>query len=212
MEQYIMELYKLAESCNYGEMKDEMLRDRLVVGTRDNALSKRLQLDAALAPDKAKNMARQQEALGEQQQLLKGTVKDESSLDQLRQRNDSANNGRPKTQQTLKYQPSLANAVGEANTLVRNALLRRLHVTHVRPLQYTLEPRLHEAFNPGWNPIRVRVNGLFRVLIRIRRRVNGAMQCFSKTVSVSELESGNDMVIWTRFRTAKMPSGSHRFK
>ncbi len=86
MEQYIMELYKLAESCNYGEMKDEMLRDRLVVGTRDNALSKRLQLDAALAPDKAKNMARQQEALGEQQQLLKGTVKDESSLDQLRQR------------------------------------------------------------------------------------------------------------------------------
>ncbi len=39
------ELYKLAESCNYGDMKDEMIRDRLVVEIRDNALSKRLQLD-----------------------------------------------------------------------------------------------------------------------------------------------------------------------
>ncbi len=83
MEQYIMELYKLAESCNYGNMKDEMIRDRLVVGIRDNALSKRLQLDAALTLDKAKKTVRQQEAVGEQ---LKGTVKDESSLDQLRQR------------------------------------------------------------------------------------------------------------------------------
>ena len=78
-----MELYKLAESCNYGNMKDEMIRDRLVVGIRDNALSKRLQLDAALTLDKAKKTVRQQEAVGKQ---LKGTVKDESSLDQLRQR------------------------------------------------------------------------------------------------------------------------------
>ena len=60
-----------------------MIRDRLVVGIRDNALSKRLQLDAALTLDKAKKTVRQQEAVGEQ---LKGTVKDESSLDQLRQR------------------------------------------------------------------------------------------------------------------------------
>ena len=80
MEQYIMELYKLAESCNYGDMKDEMIRDQLVVGIHDNALSKRLQL---LTLDKAKKTVRQQEAVGEQ---LKGTVKDESSLDQLRQR------------------------------------------------------------------------------------------------------------------------------
>ncbi len=69
MEQYIMELYKLAESCNYGDMKDEMIRDRLVVGIRDNALSKRLQLDAALTLDKAKKTVRQQEAVGKQQQL-----------------------------------------------------------------------------------------------------------------------------------------------
>ena len=38
-EQYIMELYRLAENCDYGPLKDEMIRDRLVVGIRDGALS-----------------------------------------------------------------------------------------------------------------------------------------------------------------------------
>ena len=40
-----MKLYKLAESCNYGDMKTEMIRDRLVVGI---VLSQHLQLDADL--------------------------------------------------------------------------------------------------------------------------------------------------------------------
>ncbi len=70
MEQYIKELYKLAESCNYGDMRDEMIRDQLIVRIRDNVLSKRLQFDAALTQDKAKKMVRQQEAVEEQQQLF----------------------------------------------------------------------------------------------------------------------------------------------
>ena len=47
-EQYIMELYNLAANCNYGEMEQEMIRDRLVVGIRDRNLSKTLQLDPKL--------------------------------------------------------------------------------------------------------------------------------------------------------------------
>ncbi len=32
-EKYISELYHLAENCKYGAMKDELIRNRLVVGT-----------------------------------------------------------------------------------------------------------------------------------------------------------------------------------
>ena len=53
-EQFIMELYTLAEHCNYGDMTDEMIRDRLVVGIQDAALSQLLQLDAELTLEKAK--------------------------------------------------------------------------------------------------------------------------------------------------------------
>ena len=38
-EQYIMELYRLADNCDYGAMRDEMIWDRLVFGIRDGQLS-----------------------------------------------------------------------------------------------------------------------------------------------------------------------------
>ena len=69
-EQYIMELYKLAEDCEYGAMKEEMIRDRLVVGIRDKVLSERLQLDPKLTLESAKKAVRQREAVKEQQQTL----------------------------------------------------------------------------------------------------------------------------------------------
>ena len=47
-EQYITVLHQLAERCEYGELKSELIRDRLVVGIRDTALSEKLQMDAAL--------------------------------------------------------------------------------------------------------------------------------------------------------------------
>ena len=70
-EQYIMELYKLAEDCEYGDMKAEMICDRLVVGIRDTALSEQLQIDPDLTLDKAKKKIRQCEAVHEQQRELK---------------------------------------------------------------------------------------------------------------------------------------------
>ena len=38
-----MELYTLAENCNYGDLTSEMMRDRLVVGIQDETLSQKLQ-------------------------------------------------------------------------------------------------------------------------------------------------------------------------
>ena len=83
-EQYIMALYDLAEHCNYGDMRDEMIRDRLVVGIHDAALSEKLQLDPKLTLESAKTAIHQKEAVHEQQQTLKGAEKDVGSVDQVR--------------------------------------------------------------------------------------------------------------------------------
>ena len=54
-EEYIMALYDLVELCDYGDdIKEEMIRDHLVVGIRDSALSEKLQLDATLMLESAK--------------------------------------------------------------------------------------------------------------------------------------------------------------
>ena len=79
-EQFIVALYHLASTCNYGPLQDEMIRDRLVVGIRDSALSERLQLDPELTLDKAKKMVQQKEAVKDQQTVLKG----DTHLDALR--------------------------------------------------------------------------------------------------------------------------------
>ena len=62
-EQYITALYQLAENCNYDELKSEVIRDRLVVGIRDNNLSQHLQMDPELTLDKVKTRICQKEAV-----------------------------------------------------------------------------------------------------------------------------------------------------
>ena len=69
-EQYIMVLYSLAANCNYDNMEEDLIRDRLVVGIRDTALSERLQLDPKLDLKTAKKKIRQKESVHEQQTTL----------------------------------------------------------------------------------------------------------------------------------------------
>ena len=64
-------------------MRDEMMRDRLVVGIRDGQLSEHLQLDAELTLEKAKKMVQQREAVHDQQQALKRVSSNIKDLDEL---------------------------------------------------------------------------------------------------------------------------------
>ena len=52
-----------------------MIRDRIVVGIRDKALSEKLQLEADLTLEKAVNFARQKENVRKQQGFLRGDGK-----------------------------------------------------------------------------------------------------------------------------------------
>ena len=69
---FITALYGLAEHCGYGNLHDEMVRDRIVVGIRNAALSEKLQLDAELTLEKAVTYVRQSETVKQQQTLLRG--------------------------------------------------------------------------------------------------------------------------------------------
>lgn len=66
VDQFITSLYTLAEHCNYGALKNELIRDRIVVDLRDAKISEKLQLDPALTLETAVRQARQKEAVHEQ--------------------------------------------------------------------------------------------------------------------------------------------------
>jgi hypothetical protein len=79
-EEYITALYNLVSSCDYGDLATEMIRDRLVVGIRDTALSQRLQVDPDLTLEKAKRQIRQKEAVSQQQHTLGRTGPQETTV------------------------------------------------------------------------------------------------------------------------------------
>ena len=77
-------MYTLAEHCDYGELNDHLIRDRIVVGLRDAKISEKLQLDPALTLEKAVTLARQKEAVHEQQSIVRSCGLSENKIDSVK--------------------------------------------------------------------------------------------------------------------------------
>ena len=72
VDSFIQDLYKLANECEFGALTEELIRDRIVVGVRDDTLCKELQAKANLTLDLATQIARQAEARAENQPIITG--------------------------------------------------------------------------------------------------------------------------------------------
>lgn len=85
-EAYITAVHKLAEHCGFGVLKDELIRDRIVVGIRDKRLSERLQMDSDLTLAKAIQNVRLSETVKKQQTILHSSAAEDSvsNMDAIR--------------------------------------------------------------------------------------------------------------------------------
>lgn len=61
VDSFVTALYTLAETCEYGMIRDELIRDRIVIGLCNTHASERMQLRNDLTLEKAFEMARQAE-------------------------------------------------------------------------------------------------------------------------------------------------------
>ena len=48
-----MTLHKMVDKCKFGEMRMQLIRDRLIVGIRNRVLSEQLQLDSEITLEMA---------------------------------------------------------------------------------------------------------------------------------------------------------------
>ena len=92
-EQFITCLYSLADNCTYGTLRDEMIKDCIVVSIHDGSLLEWLQLNPDLTLEKAKTLVREREAVYEQQALLRSGPKQELAVDSVRRRPPFKNRG-----------------------------------------------------------------------------------------------------------------------
>lgn len=73
-EEYIADVVRLAKSCKYGNLENELVRDRLVVGIRDQQLSQQLQMDEKLTLKTASDKIMQSEAVQAQNKDIRGAT------------------------------------------------------------------------------------------------------------------------------------------
>ncbi|KAK0150368.1 hypothetical protein N1851_008526 [Merluccius polli] len=73
VDSFITAVHTLAEHCEFGALREQLIRDRIVVGIRDAKLSENLQLDADLTLENAIRRVKQNAAVKRQQPVLRGT-------------------------------------------------------------------------------------------------------------------------------------------
>jgi hypothetical protein len=105
VENVVTSLYTLSEHCGYNDLREEMIRDRIVVGIKDANVSVEMQLDPDLALKKATNMARQSESVRKQQSLVRNDLCD-STVDavQTKTRNQKERQPMPKPKKPFNQQ------------------------------------------------------------------------------------------------------------
>ena len=72
---FIQDLYRIAEDCEYGTLKDQVIRGRIVVGVLDDTLSDRLQAKSDLTLADAVRMSRQAKARKQNRTVVRGEEK-----------------------------------------------------------------------------------------------------------------------------------------
>ena len=71
IDEFVNRLRKMASSCKYGALTDEMIRDRIITGVRDKATKLRLLKEEELDLNKALSICRSNEAASKQLNFMK---------------------------------------------------------------------------------------------------------------------------------------------
>ena len=82
IEHFINDLYSMAEHLAYGDLKNDLIRDKLVIGIKDKKLSRRLQLQGNLTLDLAVQQCRQSAQVNSQQVELQAAFSNNLHLEE----------------------------------------------------------------------------------------------------------------------------------
>ncbi|KAE8737488.1 hypothetical protein FOCC_FOCC017048 [Frankliniella occidentalis] len=80
VDNFITDLHRLAENCKYQTMKEEFIRDNILVGMRDRTLADAMTLDKTLTLKKTSDKARAKEELQREQELAARSQADKSEV------------------------------------------------------------------------------------------------------------------------------------
>ncbi|EZA47292.1 hypothetical protein X777_16444, partial [Ooceraea biroi] len=86
VDSFVTALHSLAETCEYGVLRNDLIRDRIVIGIRDTRASERLQLINDLTLEKALEIARQAEIQAKEGKTLRHATDEETEVNRVFQK------------------------------------------------------------------------------------------------------------------------------
>ena len=79
IDSFVTDLRLKSKTCEFGNLKDSLIRDRVVVGIRDSRLKEKLLRDPGLTLERAVDVCKANEAAQAQMKVLTGSIPEDSS-------------------------------------------------------------------------------------------------------------------------------------
>ncbi|XP_046629996.1 uncharacterized protein LOC124310228 [Neodiprion virginianus] len=102
VDSFITALHALAEKCEYETLKDDLIRDRIVIGIKDARASERLQLTPNLTLENAITLVRQAEMQEKQNKVLRSKSPEKSEVNRITKKKPSVKKSNEKHGDTAK--------------------------------------------------------------------------------------------------------------
>ena len=83
---YVAELCQLAKNCNFGRIRDELIRDQVVVGVRDDSIREKLQAVKQLTLKKCLQIGRVYETSKQQTKIISSSTDTDVKLNRVNKR------------------------------------------------------------------------------------------------------------------------------
>ncbi|UYV63592.1 K02A2.6-like, partial [Cordylochernes scorpioides] len=116
IEEFVTVLHRISEHCEYANLREELIRDRLVLGVKDRKLSEKLMLNENLTLAKAVEIARQWEAvMREQQDLNPSTSQVDTTRKVAKQKPKASGHGKDNGRSTSRQTDSAKETDEEKN-------------------------------------------------------------------------------------------------
>ncbi|UYV77590.1 K02A2.6-like, partial [Cordylochernes scorpioides] len=107
IEEFVTVLHRISEHCEYANLREELIRDRIVLGVKDRKLSEKLMLNENLTLAKAVEIARQWEAvMREQQDLNPSTSQVDTTRKVAKQKPKASGHGKDNGRSTFRQTDS----------------------------------------------------------------------------------------------------------
>lgn len=124
MDSFIQDLYRLADDCEYGLLKNELIRDRIIVGVLDDALSDRLHSKLKLTLEEAVQISRQAEARQQSREVVRGsTLTSTNSVNMVKRASQNNKQKHPQKNNPLRVSTSVPGVVTTHTKTGSNAWL-----------------------------------------------------------------------------------------